>query len=148
MSKPRKTVVVPAQPSALIGSIPTAALLRDASAAVDAQTSASERGHTLSCAIQKGALVCLAAAIPLAIARNYEYNMYSSAPSSDPERRFEKKAETNPCTPPSALDLSTLQDAVSGLGFILTSTDSSPSIPDFIYLPQQGKTQIPSGIGI
>lgn len=136
-------------PSQLISNIPTSVLLADAEAS--SSETASSRAHSLSNAIQKGALVCLAATIPLAVARNFERNMAYAAAPPQRERRIVSKGEYCPALAPVELDLSTLQDAVSGLGFILTAAPATPSlVPDFIYLPPPRHSHLsaspPSGI--
>lgn len=116
-------------PREIIESIPTSVLLRD----TDLSTfeSPEERGFNISKVLQKGALVCLAATLPVFEIKSYEFAPAHPEYSQPQEGSISRPSRPQPLTPYAGMDMSTLQDAVSGLGFLLDppspSTDISAS---------------------
>jgi hypothetical protein len=110
-------------PEKIIESIPTEALLRDAESA--GTQSPEERGYNISKTLQRGALTCLAATIPMFVLKNHEHQMSYPIYNQGVEQSIEKPRSPLPISKPK-MDMSTLQDAVSGLGFILDPPNPEP----------------------
>lgn len=112
----------------IVESIPTSVLLRDAEASRFEDP--EQRGFEISKVLRRGALVCLAATLPVFELRSHEANSYSARYDQGVEESISKPKHPLPLSPPPDMDMSTLQDAVSGLGFIL-----DPPPPDSFVEP-------------
>lgn len=132
-------------PREIIESIPTSTLLQDTE---DSLTKTpAERGFCVSKVLQRGAMVCLASTIPLFIVRNHDAQMTYPLYAQSEIQSIEPLKATPPNKPP-LIDMSTLQDAVSGLGFVLDPPSSksdyvsplpAPSI--LISIPPSGASR-------
>lgn len=81
-----------------------------------------DRLFSFSSLIQRGALICLAGILPLAAAREYAAERHGGEGAE-----IEDDKRTGGGIPDGrSMDLSTLQDLVSGVGVILTSDFSLP----------------------
>jgi hypothetical protein len=128
----------------IVEKIPTAALLRDAESFGIKTT--TERGFEISKVIQRGALVCLASTIPLFTLRTYEAQMSYPLHEQAQEQSMEPLKSHHSQKPPT-MDLSTLQDAVSGLGFVLDPPQPSQEVNPFsLSYPEMVVKIPPSGI--
>lgn len=101
--------------------IPTRALEADLGLR-EAGVSPSDRLDAFSSLVQKGAVICLAGILPLGAAREYEP---ASRDTGETELRDERR-DAGGIPDGRGMDLSTLQDLVSGVGVILTSDFSLP----------------------
>lgn len=111
-------------PKKIIESVPTEVLLRDAESF--ATQSPEQRGFNISKTLQRGALTCLAATIPMFVLRNHEQQMSYPIYNQPAEHSVERAKSSLPISN-STMDMSTLQDAVSGLGFILDPPSPPPA---------------------
>lgn len=128
----------------IIEDIPTYALLRDAESF--AAKTPTERGFEVSKVLQRGAMVCLASTIPLFTLRSHEVQMSYPLYDQPPSHSVEAKKHSPHPSPPK-MDLSTLQDAVSGLGFVLDPL-TPPQESDYTPLshPVVAMRMPPSGV--
>jgi hypothetical protein len=119
-------------PKQIIENIPTGVLLKDAEN--HSTQSPEERGFNVAKNLQRGALTCLAASIPLFVLKNHEWQMTPPLHNQTYEQSIDSAKSTS--TPiPKNIDMSTLQDAVSGLGFILDPPAPSTLPEMIIHLP-------------
>ncbi len=84
---------------------------------------AADRVEQISHLIQKSAFVCLAGILPLGAAREYQYAVPPGLVEVYEPGKDKKATKENNSA---GLDLSTLQDLVSGVGVILGSDFSLP----------------------
>lgn len=103
-----------------IDKIPTRILSEDLGRR-DKGFSPAERVDALSSFVQKGAIICLAGILPLGAAREFEPTSIDRGLAGV---GIENERSSNESS--RSMDLSTLQDLVSGVGVILTTDFSLP----------------------